>query len=123
MDLVQEMFLELNHQKLDVFKVTRLFTIECYRVTSKFPADERYSLTRQVRRAALSVFLNINEGASRSSLVERKRFFEISRSSLVEVDAALDIALILGYCKKEELDNLGTLLIRCFGMLSKLINK
>ena len=117
------MFLELNHQKLDVFKVARLFTIECYRISNGFPADERYSLTKQIRRAALSVFLNVNEGASRSSLAERKRFFEISRSSLVEVDAALDIALILGYCKKEDLDNLGTLIIRCFGMLSKLITK
>jgi four helix bundle protein len=123
MDLVQEMFLQLNHQKLDVFNVAQLFIIECYKITSKFPADEKYSLTTQIRRAALSVFLNINEGASRSSPAERKRFFQISRSSLVEVDAALDIALILGYCKKEDLEKPGALLVRCFAMLSMMINK
>lgn len=115
------MFLELSHTKLDVYKVSREFTLLCYKYTKEFPADERFAMVQQIRRAALSVHLNLAEGASRKSLAERKRFFEISRGSIIEIDTALDIAVTLGYTTKEALNDLGVLLIRCFQMLSKMI--
>ena len=74
----------------------------------------------QLRRAALSVHLNIAEGASRKSLSERKRY-EIARGSLVEVDAALDIAQNLGYLNEINLNALEYLMIKCFKILSGLI--
>ena len=49
---------------------------EIYRISTSFPPEEKFALTQQLRRAALSVFLNIAEGYSRSSAVERKQFFE-----------------------------------------------
>jgi four helix bundle protein len=64
--------------------------------------------------------LKIAEGASRKSEIERKRFFEIARGSVVEVDAVLDIANDLGYIKKN-IDSIGVLLIKCFKILSALI--
>jgi four helix bundle protein len=115
------MFLQLNHQQFDVYKITRLFVKECYFATKTFPTDERFSMVQQIRRAALSVHLNLAEGFSRKSEVERKRFFEISRGSIIEIDAALDIASDLDYCTKEELAELGLNMSRSFGMLSKLI--
>ena len=57
-------------------------------------------MIQQIRRAALSVVLNIAEGCSRKSEAERKRFFEISRGSLIEIDAAFDIANELGTLEK-----------------------
>jgi four helix bundle protein len=66
-------------------------------VTKAFPADERFNMVQQVRRAALSVVLNIAEGCLRKSETERKRFFEISRGSLIEIDAAFDVANELEY--------------------------
>ena len=72
----------------------------------------------QIRRAALSVHLNIAEAASRKSEAERKRYYEISRGSLVEIDAALDIARELGYLTNFNIDKLGTTLINWFKMLS-----
>jgi four helix bundle protein len=69
------MFLELPHTKLDAFKVSKLLLLACYRQSNKFPNDEKYALTQQVRRAALSVHLNIAEGSSRKSGAERKRFY------------------------------------------------
>ena len=54
--------------------------------------------------------------------VERKRFLEISRGSVVEIDAALETALDLNYFTMEELQTLGKLLNRCFVMLSKMID-
>jgi four helix bundle protein len=65
--------------------------------------------------------LNLAEGASRKSVVERKRFYEVSRGSLVEIDAALDICEELKYCEKQKLDQLGFLIVKCFKILTGLI--
>lgn len=75
----------------------------------------------QVRRAALSVHLNIAEGCSRKSLAERKRYFEISRGSLIEIDAALEIAVDLKYVSQQKLNDLGEYMVGRFKMLSSLI--
>lgn len=64
----------------------------CYRLTTILPPEEKFGMTSQIRRAALSVHLNIAEGASGRSDAERKRYYEIARGSLVEIDAALDVA-------------------------------
>ncbi len=117
------MFLELAHTKTDVFQASKKFTLECYGVTKDFPQEERFSMVQQIRRAALSTHLNIAEGCSRKSDAERKRFFEVSRGSLIEVDAALDIANELHYKSKDELQPLGSYLVSTFKQLSGLIGK
>ena len=75
----------------------------------------------QLRRAALSVHLNIAEGSSRKSQIERKRFYEISRGSIVEIDAALDIAQELSYLDDIDLSLLQESIIQTFKLLSGLI--
>ena len=117
------MFLQLNHQKLEVYKATRRFVGECYKVSKTLPSEERYNLVWQIRRAALSVHLNLAEGASRKSPVERKRFYEISRGSIIEIDTDLDIVFDLQYCNTEELKPIEESLVRSFKLLSLLINK
>ena len=117
------MFLQLNHQKLEVYKATRRFVSECYRVSKLLPTEERYNLVSQIRRAALSVHLNLAEGASRKSLAERKRFYEMSRGSIIEIDTALDIIFDLQYCTTEEMKPIGESLLHSFKLLSLLINK
>ncbi|HLK29577.1 MAG TPA: four helix bundle protein [Puia sp.] len=117
------MFLPLNHQKLDVYSVSRAFILECYRLTKHLPSDEKFSMISQIRRAALSVHLNIAEGSSRKSAPERKRYFEISRGSIIEIDAALDIANDLNYLQNYNTENLGTQLTKCFRLLTGLINQ
>lgn len=116
------MFLKLNHQHLDLYTISRQFVHECYLLTNVLPCDERYGMISQIRRAALSVHLNIAEGASRKSEIERKRFYEIARGSLVEVDAALDVASDLQYLSNFKTEQLGILLIRTFKILSGLIS-
>jgi four helix bundle protein len=115
------MFLQLNHQKLDVFAIAKSFTLECYRFTKLLPSDERFNIVQQIRRAALSVCLNIAEGASRKSAAERKRYYEVARGSIIEIDAALDISAELKYCSKENLQSLGSFMQRTFSMLSKML--
>jgi four helix bundle protein len=116
------MYLTLNHQKLDVFVAARQFVIECYKLTNLLPVDERFGMMTQIRRAAVSVCLNIAERASRKSETERKRFYGIARGSMVEIDAALDIANDLEYLKKIDTGTLGETMIKCFKLLSGLIN-
>jgi four helix bundle protein len=115
------MFLQLAHTKTPVFQESKKFTLECYRITQDFPQQERFAMVQQIRRAALSVHLNIAEGCSRKSAIERKRFFEVSRGSIVEVDTALDIAHELKYKTAEDLKLLGDHLINTFKQLTGLI--
>src|SRR5215210_1016624 len=93
----KSMFLKLNHQKLDIYNFSQAFVLECYKLSKCLPDSEKFGMVSQIRRAALSVHLNTAEGASRKSEIERKRFYEISRSSIVEIDAAFDIANGLDY--------------------------
>jgi four helix bundle protein len=83
--------------------------------------EEKFGMIQQIGRAALSVYLNVAEGCCRKSQKERERFYEVARGSIIEIDAALDVAVDLGYTSKEELDELGQFIIRSFQMLSKMI--
>ena len=116
------MFLKLNHQKLDVYRISRQFVFECYKLTKDLPVEEKFGLITQIRRAALSVHLNIAEGASRKSPAERKRFYEIARGSIIEIDAALDLAKDLNHIREDKTQNLGTLMVNCFKTLTGMIN-
>ena len=115
------MFLPLNHKNLDVYKASHEMLLECYKITRQLPVEEKYVLISQVRRASLSVKLNIAEGASRKSPTERKRFYEVARSSVVEIDSALEAVVDLKYVSLESLRTLGVLLNRCFSMLTNMI--
>lgn len=115
--------LNLSHKKLDVWKKAIEFVTNIYKTTERFPREELYGLTSQSRRAAVSVASNIAEGAARSSAAEKKRFFEIARSSLVEIDTQLEISINLLYCKKEELAEIENQMNHIFAMLSSLITK
>ncbi|WP_407523677.1 four helix bundle protein [Lacibacter sp. MH-610] len=115
------MFLQLNHQKPEVYKASREFVLECYRFSKTLPDDEKFGMSSQIRRAALSVHLNIAEGASRKSAAERKRYYEIARGSIVEIDGALDIADGLSYFKNYNRELFGEKMIQTFKLLSGMI--
>jgi four helix bundle protein len=113
--------LELSHKKLDVYLLAMELVKDIYQITKLLPKDEQYILVNQIRRAAVSVCSNIAEGSARRSKAEKLRFYEISRSSIVEIDTQLEIALILNYFKENEMMNLERKLKSVFNMLSKMI--
>jgi four helix bundle protein len=113
--------LNLNHKKLDVWKLSFDLIKKVYKLTNVFPNDEKYVLVSQLRRASISVISNIAEGSSRNSAIERQRFFEISRSSLIEIDTQLEVAKNLGYIDSEQ-SELNELLNHLFAKLTNLIN-
>ena len=113
--------LNLSHKQLDVYKIALLMVNEIYTITKAFPKEEQFVLVTQLRRAAVSVCSNLAEGAARKSIKEKKRFYEISRSSLVEIDTQIEISLILNYTKTEYITNLKKYVESIFRMLSKMI--
>jgi four helix bundle protein len=74
-----------NFEKLETRQKAIAFADLVYELTRKFPSDERFGLTNQIRRAAVSVSSNIAEGAARNSKNDYARFLEIATGSLFEV--------------------------------------
>jgi four helix bundle protein len=113
--------LNLSHKNIEVYKIALQLVKEIYRITKLLPKEEMYGLISQLRRAGVSVSSNLAEGAARKSSKEKKRFYEISRSSLVEVDTQIEICLLLDYLKKEDQIQLEKYMESVFRMLSKMI--
>jgi four helix bundle protein len=109
-----------SYKELELWKVSMDLSVDIYQKTSAFPKCEMYSLTSQLRRAAISLPSNIAEGASRNSTKEFIHFLYISNGSLSEVETQLEIAYRLNYFTTfEELTNKIKLIRK---MLINLIN-
>jgi four helix bundle protein len=95
-----------NFERLDAWQAAVEFADAAYAVTRTFPADERFGLTSQIRRASVSVSANLAEGSSRSSKREFKRFIEIAYASLMEVVSHLFIAKRLTFINEPDFQRL-----------------
>lgn len=91
------------HEKLDVWKNSVELVTRIYDATRQFPSDERYGLTSQIRRAAVSIPANLAEGAARMHDKEFLNFISIAQGSSSELETELLIANNLGYLKDDEL--------------------
>ena len=95
-----------SFEKLNVWQDARLLVKEIYNLIEIFPMEEKYALSDQLKRAAISVASNIAEGTSRSSYKEKIRFIEVSYGSLLEVYSQLILSMDLGYVTRESLHNI-----------------
>ena len=111
-----------SYKDLDVWQLSMTQVIDIYTLTKGFPKDEQFGLTSQIRRAAMSVPLNIAEGNSRGTRKEYSRFLSIARGSAVEVLTALEIALRLGYLSdiKSAYDGYDRISKMLYGTIKKL---
>ena len=92
-----------DHTKLRAFELADEVVILIYQVTRKFPKEEIYGLTSQMRRAAISVPSNIVEGCARESQAEYFRFLEIAFGSLRELHYQFGLSRRLGFCGEYDL--------------------
>ena len=83
--------------ELKVWQRGHALVLSVYRMTTGFPLNERYGLTSQIRRAALSVPTNIAEGSKRLTSQEYARFLNIAEASLAETEYLLMVSRDLGY--------------------------
>ena len=91
-----------NFEKLEVWQKAIDFADVVYRVTRAFPDDERFGLTNQMRRAAVSISSNIAEGTSRHSRDDYVRFLEIATGSIFEVVSQSFIAQRQNYLSEDD---------------------
>jgi len=89
-------------QDMDVFKLSHSLTIEIYKLTEKFPSEEKFGLSAQMRRSAYSIPVNIVEGASRLGTKEYRQFVGIARGSSAEISYQLLLSKDLGYLSEQD---------------------
>ena len=97
-----------NFEKLDVWQKTIDFADLVYKHTRAFPAEERFGLTNQMRRAAVSISSNIAEGTSRLSQTDFARFIEIATGSVFEVISQVFVSRGQGFLREEDFQLLYT---------------
>ena len=96
---------------------------QIYQLTQSFPNEERYGLTTQIRRAAVSIPSNIAEGQARSGKKEFIQFLYFARGSLAEIDTQCLIAKDLGYVSEKQYEDIYTTIDELKRMLYSLVNK
>ncbi len=90
--------------QLRAWQEARILAVTIYKISARFPAEEKFGLTSQVRRSAVSVAANIAEGFSRGGARNKIQFYTIALGSLTETLSHSYIAFDLGYIHKEDLD-------------------
>ena len=89
---------------MDLWKVSRANNLKVYAMTNKFPKEELYGLTSQLRRSIVSVSSNIAEGSGYESDHQFLRFLQMAMGSLCEAESQIILAYDLKYVSKEDLE-------------------
>lgn len=115
----------MTHKNLKVWKDSISFVVDLYRATNRFPEEEKYGITSQIRRAAVSVPSNIAEGHGRCSDKELIRFSYIALGLAAEIETLLIISFELEFLDKmrfEELNGRNTAIIKMLSGLIRSVN-
>ncbi|MFQ5550208.1 MAG: four helix bundle protein [Gemmatimonadales bacterium] len=90
-----------SHRRIKAWQCAQRLAVMVYEASSRFPMDERFGMTSQIRRAAVSVSSNVAEGHSRWGRGDKARFYQFAVSSLAETSSLLELAHELGYLNDE----------------------
>lgn len=90
-----------SYKNLNVYQDAKSLVVDVYRVLKLFPAEEKYALCDQIRRAVISITSNIAEGMNRMSDKEKAHFIGVAYASMMEVDSQLEVSVELGYLTPE----------------------
>lgn len=112
---------EKPHKKLTLWLKTMDLVVGLYKATRSLPKEEEYGLKSQMRRAVVSIPSNIAEGLSRVSLKEKLKFLDISRSSLSELDAQVEVCKRLNFMEPPAIESLEAHMNQVGALLSGLI--
>lgn len=109
-----------DYRNLEVWKLAHQLALRIHRATIEFPTHERYALSSQIRRSAVSIAANIAEGAGRVSDPDFARFVAIAASSANETEYHALLARDLGYLTAESHGEMADLIARVRSMLTNL---
>ena len=110
-----------DFRQLKVWEKSHQLALAIYKVTAKFPKEELYGLTSQVRRASLSIPTNIAEGCGRNTDADFARFLQMAMGSASETEYQLLLSLDLGFLNKEQYDKLNLDVTEVKRMLASLL--
>ena len=111
-----------GYRKLIAYQKAKEVVKRTYKLLKKFPAEERYAMCDQLRRASISVTSNIAEGVNRFSVKDKVRFIEIAYGSLMEVSSQFEVAEEIGYISTADRQNMDELIEEDARLLSGLLN-
>ena len=111
-----------GYRKLIAYQKAKEVVKRTYKLLKKFPAEERYAMCDQLRRASVSITSNIAEGINRYSVKEKAHFIELAYGSLMEVSSQLEIAEDLRYITTEDRMSMDELIKDVARLLSGLQN-
>jgi four helix bundle protein len=111
-----------DFRELKVWSKAHTLTLDLYKVTKAFPPDERFGVTSQVRRAAVSVGANIAEGCGKSTKPDFARFLQMALGSASELEYHLLLASDLGYLDKTRHAELASAVVEVKRMLTGFIH-
>jgi four helix bundle protein len=112
-----------SYQDLVVWQKSYQLALQIYKITKKFPKEELYGLTSQMRRAEISIPSNIAEGYYRQRKLEYVQFLQFSFASGAELETQLLIAHDLKYISEDEYNEINKFLTEVMKMLNSLIRK
>ncbi len=113
--------LDFGFERLEVYKRALEFANVIYETTGGFPKEEQFGITSQLRRASLSISLNIAEGSGRYNIPERRQFYRVSRSSINECVPLIEISCKQGYIDSNRRDEFRKECVELAKMISGLI--
>ncbi len=111
-----------GYRKLIAYQKAKEVVKRTYKLLKKFPAEERFAMCDQLRRASVSITSNIAEGINRFSVKDKAHFIEMSYGSLMEVSSQFEIAEELGYITTEDRMSMDNLIEEEARILSGLLN-
>lgn len=112
-----------NYRELKVWQKSMDLVEKVYTISAVFPKEEKYGLTSQIQRSAISIPSNIAEGAGRNSNKEFRNFLGIANGSANELSTQLILSTRIGYAKQDDLDDIFNLLEEIQKMNFALIKK
>jgi four helix bundle protein len=111
-----------EYQNLDVWKTSYNLARLIYQLTKSYPKEEIYGMTQQSRRAVISVLSNISEGCGRNHTRDKLQFYFISRGSLFELEAQIQVAIGIGFISASNAKKVINQMHSCKKLLSGFIN-
>ena len=108
------------YKTLDVYHLSRKLVVACYEITHDLPAEEKTNLAQYIRTAAVTVHLNIAQGAFLKKKKKKKKFVRTVQNALVVIDTAISVLVEVGFVTGERTTELTDLSAACYRILDSL---
>jgi len=113
--------MDVGFRRLIVWQEAKKLALKIYRITKKFPEEERFHLVTQLRRAATSVMANIAEGSAMQTRAHRDAYYGRARGSVAEVDAFVELSFDLGLIVETDANDIADHCARLSYLLTQLL--